>query len=159
MEQYTFCRLYLTYYVCRCFLSSQDNGYWILFLGYIFIGPLALASLIITIIIVVHVQMRVYRLVSTIICYYSTSYVNVGVNRKRPTKSRLKSINKPSMQFRHFKSVWLHSSRCSAAYFCSPQLCAWGTYIHVINSRIPNITRSVILCSFHFSYHVSNLGK
>jgi hypothetical protein len=45
-----------------CFLSSQDNGYWILSLGYIFIGPLALASLIITVIVVVHVQMRVYRL-------------------------------------------------------------------------------------------------
>jgi len=45
-----------------CFLSSQDNGYWILFLAYIFIGPLALVSLILTVIIVVHVQMKVHRM-------------------------------------------------------------------------------------------------
>eukprot|EP00029_Vermamoeba_vermiformis_P012451 TRINITY_DN726_c0_g1_i3.p1 TRINITY_DN726_c0_g1~~TRINITY_DN726_c0_g1_i3.p1 ORF type:complete len:312 (+),score=27.68 TRINITY_DN726_c0_g1_i3:1275-2210(+) len=45
-----------------CFLSSQDNGYWILSLAYIFIGPLALASLILTVIIVVHVQLRVHRM-------------------------------------------------------------------------------------------------
>lgn len=50
--------------IFRCFISGEANGFWILFTTYFWIGLLCLAALIITSIVVAHVQINLYKLVS-----------------------------------------------------------------------------------------------
>jgi hypothetical protein len=45
-----------------CFISGEANGFWILFTTYFWIGLLCLAALIITSIVVAHVQINLYKL-------------------------------------------------------------------------------------------------